>query len=70
MKKHTNIVMAYIFVALGVMLASGLIEIPAIDQAQTSNAISDSRNKGQSGFERSGGQGGSSNGCDRSCNPK
>ena len=42
-----NELMVAIFVAVGATLVAGLVVIPAIHEAQASNAISDSRNKGQ-----------------------
>ena len=58
---QTNTLMVAILIAFGVILVAGLVVIPTIEQAaHASNAISDSRNKGQRGFDKSGGQGGSS----------
>jgi hypothetical protein len=56
---QTNTLVLATFMALGVMLVVGLAVIPAIDQAQARSAIASARNKGQRGFEQSGGQGGS-----------
>ena len=47
------------------MLVIGLVIIPTIDEAHARSAIASERNKGQRGFEQSGGQ--SSGGCGRSC---
>ena len=55
---QTNTLVLATFMALGVMLVVGLAVIPAIDQAQARSAIASARNKGQRGFEQSGGQGG------------
>jgi hypothetical protein len=53
---QTNTVMLAIFVALGVVLVAGLLVIPAIDQAQARSVTASTRNKGQRGFEQSGGK--------------
>ena len=59
--EETNYIMLAIVLAFGVFLVAGLVVVPAIDQADAANGISDSRNKGKQGFAKSGGQGG---GCD------
>ena len=51
--------MVAIFVALGVTLVAGLVLIPILEEAQARSDIALARNKGQQGFEQSGGQGGS-----------
>jgi hypothetical protein len=53
----TILAITAIVIVLG-FVAALTITYPAL--AHASNAISDSRNKGQRGFEQSGGQGGSS----------
>jgi hypothetical protein len=55
---QTNTLMVAIFMALGVMLVAGLVVIPAIHEAQARSLTAELRNKGQRGFEQSGGQGG------------
>ena len=55
---QVNTLMLAVFIALGVVLVAGLVVVPAIHEAQASNAISDSRNKGQQGFTKSKGNGG------------
>ena len=42
-----NTILVSLVVAFGVMLVAGLTVIPTIHEAQASNSISDSRNKGQ-----------------------
>jgi hypothetical protein len=55
---QTNIVMMFA-IFLVAALAVGLVVIPVLEEAHARSAIASARNKGQQGFIKSGGQGGS-----------
>ena len=62
--KSEPTIMLTLTIALAIALVGGLVVIPAIEHADAANSISDARNKGQRGFDKSGGQGGGiCNGC-------
>ena len=64
---HTNTLMVGLFVALGVMLAAGLVVIPAIHEAQARGLTAVFRDKGQQGDSASGGKHSGGGVCAHSC---
>jgi hypothetical protein len=66
-KNHNVSLLAITAIAIALaFVAAATIVYPSLE-AHASNAISESRNKGQRGFEQSGGQGGISGQCGHSC---